>query len=188
MLAAAHAPDIFASLTVMDPAMIPSGKIQNIFKSLPKDVFCMGFKAEYPSKEVISAEVRKNKRTCGWDKRSAHAFIEHAAVDTGHGILRLAAHPRLEWALYYDQETPTNCYDRLKDITTPFNAIMPPKPFAVPPKVFEADVGKMATQTRITWLPGTTHQVPFEKVDECALIVADWIKDQISIDNQKAKL
>ncbi|KAH8178472.1 alpha/beta hydrolase family protein [Sarocladium implicatum] len=188
MLAAAHAPEVFASLTVMDPAMIPGGKIQGIFKKFPRDVFCTGIKAEYKNKEEVLAEVKQNKRTRGWDERVSRVFAEHAVVDGGRGTLRLAAHPRLEWALYYDKETPTHCYDRLKDITTPFNAIMPLKPFAVPPNMFEADVGNMAAQTRITWLPGTTHQIPFEKVDECASLTAAWIKDQVSRSREKPKL
>ncbi|KAL2205659.1 hypothetical protein CC79DRAFT_1359549 [Sarocladium strictum] len=187
MLCAAHAPDLFASLTVMDPAMIPGGKIRDAYTKLPKDVFCTGLKPTYQNKEEVRSELKKNRRTRGWDDRVVEIFERKGVVDDGQGKLKLAAHPRLEWALYYDKETPTHCYDRLTDISTPFNAIMPSKPFAVPPKVFKADVAKIGTKPQITWVPDTTHQLPFERVDECARLVADWIASQAGA-GSKARL
>lgn len=47
MLVAAHAPNIFSSLSLIDPAMVPSGKISNMFTKLPKDVFCFNIGEHY---------------------------------------------------------------------------------------------------------------------------------------------
>ncbi|TQV93643.1 alpha/beta hydrolase family domain-containing protein [Cordyceps javanica] len=189
MLSAAHAPDIFSSLTVMDPAMIPGGKIVEAFAKLPKELFCMQLEEQHSSREDLVAALQANKRTRGWDARVAAIFADRAVVQASDGSsVRLIAQPRLEWALYYDKETPTHCYDRLTDITTPFNAIMPTKPFAVPPKMFEADVAAMKQPTRITWLPKTTHQVPFERVDQCARLIADWLHDRCNGSSDKAHL
>ncbi len=188
MLSAAHAPDIFSSLSVMDPAVIPGGKIVEAFAKVPKELFCMQLKEQHSSREDLATALKANKRTCGWDTRVSAIFAEKGVVDAGDGSIRLIAQPRLEWALYYDKETPTHCYDRLKDITTPFNAIMPTKPFAVPPKMFEADVAAMKQDTRITWLPKTTHQMPFERVDQCAKLIAEWLHDRGNAKSEKARL
>ncbi|KAJ3547382.1 hypothetical protein NM208_g1537 [Fusarium decemcellulare] len=103
-------------------------------------------------------------------------FAQHGVVpnESGQGF-RLAARPRLEWALYYDKQTPTECYDRLTDISVPLQAIMPERPFAVPPKMFEADLHKMKQEVEVQWLQGTTHQIVYEKMDACAGFVADWL-------------
>lgn len=188
ILSAAHAPKIFSSLSVMDPAMIPGGKIVEAFAKLPKELFCMQLEEQHSSLEDLIAALQANKRTCGWDARVATVFAEKAVVQASDGSIRLIAQPRLEWALYYDKETPTHCYDRLKDVTTPFNAIMPTKPFAVPPKMFEADVATMEQATRITWLPKTTHQMPFERVDQCARLIAEWLYDRYNAKDEKAHL
>lgn len=175
MLMAAHAPDLFKSLTVMDPAIIPPGKITKAFTALPKDTLCLGLKDAYASREVFEAEVRKNKRTRGWDERVIKNFVQRAAIESEDGTVRLVSHPRLEWALYYDQETPTQSYDRLVDLKVPLNAIMPRRPFAVPAKMFEADIAKLKQRTQIEWIEKTTHQLALEKVDECAVVTAKWL-------------
>ncbi|KAM6507130.1 hypothetical protein FALCPG4_018517 [Fusarium falciforme] len=101
-------------------------------------------------------------------------FAQHGVVpdESGKGY-RLAAHPRLEWALYYAKQTSAECYDRLADIKVPLQAIMPARPFAVPPKMFEADVRKMKQETEIRWVEGTTHQIVYENMGACTAFVAD---------------
>ncbi|KAL6364200.1 hypothetical protein LRP88_02116 [Fusarium phalaenopsidis] len=150
MLASVHAPTVFESLTVIDPAMIPAGKINDAMAKLPKHVLCLGLPERFADRASVEKELRKNKRTRGWDERAVQMFAQHGVVPDEDGIgFRLVAHPRLEWALYYDKQTPAECYDRLTDINVPLQAIMPCKPFAVPPKMFEADVRKMKQETEI---------------------------------------
>ncbi|KAF4958076.1 hypothetical protein FSARC_11112 [Fusarium sarcochroum] len=178
MLASVHAPSIFSSLTIIDPAMIPAGKINDAMAKLPKDVLCLGLSKQYPDHASVEKELRVNKRTRGWDQRAVQMFAQHGVVpdESGKG-LRLAGHPRLEWALYYDKQTPAECYDRLSDISVPFQAIMPARPFAVPPKMFEADVRKIKQKTEVRWVQGTTHQIVYEKMDVCTGFVADWLTE-----------
>ncbi|OAQ78550.1 alpha/beta hydrolase family domain-containing protein [Purpureocillium lilacinum] len=166
ILASAHAPTIFSSITVADPAMIPSGKINTAMAKLPKDIYCLNLPEQFPTRSSVEKELQVNKRTRGWDQRVSRVFAQHGVVpdDSGKGF-RLAARPRLEWALYYDKQTPTECYDRLVDVAVPFHAIMPARPFAVPPAMFKTDVAKMKQKTRVRWLEGTTHQVLYEKMD-----------------------
>lgn len=185
MLIASHAPSLFASMTVFDPAMIPDGKIRQGFAALPKATLCTNIGYRHESKEAVKEELRKNRRTRGWDQRIVDTFAEHSLIKDKDG-LRLTAHPRLEWALYYDKETPTHCYDRLKDLKTPLNAIMPAKPFAVPPKLFEKDMGQLKQKRRLTWVPKTTHQLPFEKLDHCVDLTTAWLLE--SSTEQRAKL
>lgn len=177
ILMAAHAPGLFASLTVFDPAMIPDGKIREAFVKMPKDVLCLGIPFAYRTRADFEAQIARNRRTRTWDKRIAKIFVEHAAVEADQGTLVLTGHPRLEWALYYDQETPTQCFDRLSDVRTPFNAVMPSKPFAVPAKLLEKQFSKFPQKARLTWISDSTHQLPFEHVDRCAESVVDWLGD-----------
>ncbi|KAL2670249.1 hypothetical protein Neosp_014716 [[Neocosmospora] mangrovei] len=166
MLASVHAPTVFDSLTVIDPAMIPAGKINDAMAKLPKEVLCLGLPERFADLASVEKELRKNKRTRGWEERAVQIFAQHGVVPDESGIgFRLAAHPRLEWALYYDKQTPAECYDRLTDIKVPFQAIMPARPFAVPPKTFKADVRKMKQKTEVRWVEGTTHQILYEKMD-----------------------
>lgn len=104
------------------------------------------------------------------------------------GGIRLIARPRLEWALYYDKETPTQCFDRLKDITVPFHAIMPTRPFAVPRKQFEMDVSHLEQEARIVWIENATHQLPYERLDECAEAVFLWLRDMHKAGEAQARL
>ncbi|KAI1854762.1 hypothetical protein JX266_000880 [Neoarthrinium moseri] len=176
ILASVHAPKIFSSLTVIDPAMIPAGKINDAMAKLPKETLCLGLSERYPDRASVEKELRANKRTRGWDERVVRIFAQHGVMPdrSGRGF-QLVARPRLEWALYYDKQTPAECYDRLTDISVPLHAIMPARPFAVPPKMFEADVRKMKQQTEVRWLQGTTHQIVYEKIDACTMFVADWL-------------
>lgn len=176
MLACVHAPTVFESLTVIDPAMIPAGKINDTMAKLPKELLCLGLLERFADRTSVEKELRKNKRTQGWDDRAVQMFTQYGVVpdESGKGF-RLAAHPRLEWALYYDEQTPAECYDRLTDISVPLQAIMPSRPFAVPPNMFEADMRKMKQETEIRWVEGTTHQVVYEKMGPCTTFVADWL-------------
>lgn len=177
MLAAAHAPKIFSSLTVIDPGIIPPGKIWEMYVLMPKDVMSLGLKERYADCEALAAALKKNRRTRGWDARVIQKFIEKGTVSDGEGGIRLAAHPRLEWALYYDKDTPRQGYAYLQDIETPFNAIMPTRPFAVPPERLQADVARLPQKTRITLVPKSTHQLPNEFPDVCANATALWLQE-----------
>jgi pimeloyl-ACP methyl ester carboxylesterase len=168
--------------------MIPSGKINKAFTKLPKEVLCTNIKYRHASRESVAVELRSNKRTRGWSERSMDIFVQRGVVEDDEGGFRLVAHPRLEWALYYDKETPAQCYDRLTDINIPFHAIMPTRPFAVPPKQLEADVEKMSQLTKITWIANATHQLPFERPDECMRAAALWLQDILHKGSQKAHL
>ncbi|KAI8711176.1 hypothetical protein NCS52_01493200 [Fusarium sp. LHS14.1] len=187
MLASVHAPTVFDSLTVIDPAMIPAGKINDAMAKLPKEVLCLGLPERFANHSSVEKELRKNKRTRYWDERAVEIFAQHGVMldESGKGF-RLAAHPRLEWALYYDKQTPAECYDRLTDIKVPFQAIMPTRPFAVPPKMFEADVQKMKQKTEVKWLEGTTHQIVYEKMGACTTFVIDWLTKMAG--EEKARL
>lgn len=176
ILIAAHAPKLFSSLTMFDPAMIPDGKIRKAFTVLPKDTLCTNIKYTHSDRAALEADIRNNKRTKGWDERVVKLFVERGAVVNAEGNLQLVAHPRLEWALYYDQETPTHCYDRLADVKVPLNAIMPSRPFAVPPKMLEAYLAAMPQRTQLTWIPNATHQVPFEKIHDCVGFLVSWLQ------------
>jgi len=178
ILASVHAPAIFSSITVADPAMIPSGKINTAMAKLPKDIYCLNLPERFPTRASVEKELQVNKRTRGWDERVSRIFAQHGVVpdESGKGF-RLAAQPRLEWALYYDKQTPTECYDRLMDVAVPFHAIMPARPFAVPPAMFKADVAKMKQKTSVRWLEGTTHQVLYEKMDACTAFVVQWLSE-----------
>lgn len=175
MLVAAHAPELFSSLSVIDPAIIPAGKILQAFAAMPKDVLCAGIEWKHESVEALNKALKANKRTKSWDDRVRKIYIDRATESDGDRGIRLVAHPRLEWAIYYDQETPTHCYDRLLDIQTPLNAIMPARPFAVPPKMLESDIRKLSQKTKITWVPNATHQIPYEKIGECVEAIAQWL-------------
>lgn len=146
----------------------------------------MGIRYTHANREALAEAIQSNRRTQGWDDRIKKIFVDRAAVTATDGTLRLTSHPRLEWALYYDQETPSHTYDRLADIRVPLNAIMPVRPFAVPAKMFEADVAKLPQKTRLTWIPKTTHQLPFERIDECTDLVVAWL-DSVA-GRQHAKL
>lgn len=103
-------------------------------------------------------------------------FTQHGVVPNQKGGVKLIAHPRLDWALWYDKQTPAECYDRFKDISVPLLAIMPKRPFAVPAKMFEADVGKLKGRVDVKWVEGT-HQVVYERMDDCVGFVGEWLGD-----------
>ena len=177
MLAAAHAPKIFSSLTIIDPGIIPPGKIWEMYIRMPKEVMSIGLKEQYADREALVADLKKNRRTRGWDTRVLQKFVEKGTVCDEEGSIRLAAHPRLEWALYFDKDTPKQGYAYMLDIQTPWNAIMPTRPFAVPPERLTADVARLPQKTRITWIPNSTHQLPNEFPDLCANVTALWLQE-----------
>ncbi|KAG9504830.1 hypothetical protein J7337_004808 [Fusarium musae] len=176
ILASVHAPSIFSSLMVVDPAMIPAGKINDAMKKLPKEIFCLGLKESFRDRKAVENALRENKRTRNWDSRAIGMFTQHGVVPNEKGGVKLIAHPRLDWALWYDKQTPTECYDRFKDISVPLLAIMPKRPFAVPAKMFEADAGKLKGRVDVKWVEGT-HQVVYERMDECVGFVGEWLGD-----------
>ncbi|KAF5562700.1 hypothetical protein FNAPI_3019 [Fusarium napiforme] len=176
ILASVHAPNIFSSLMVVDPAMIPAGKINDAMTKLPKEIFCLGLKETFPDHKAVETGLRENKRTRNWDQRAIQAFTQHGIIPNEKGGVKLIAHPRLDWALWYDKQTPAECYDRFKDISVPLLAIMPKRPFAVPAKMFEADVGKLKGRVDVKWVEGT-HQVVYERMDECVGFVGEWLGD-----------
>lgn len=176
LLAAAHAPDVFASLSIFDPAIVPPGDILNNFCKLPNEVFCTNLPEVLPSREVLRRAIEANRRLRGWDQRVVDVFVRCGAMDDAEtGGVRLTAPPRLEWALYYDKETPTQTYERIRDIRTPINAVMPARPFATPAGMFENLLKALPQRTQVTWLPQTSHQVVYERVDECAEHVCNWL-------------
>ena len=151
---------------------------------LPKDVLCLGLPERYPDRSALKEELRKNKRTQGWDPRVANVFAQHGVVPDGASpgkAIRLATRPRLEWALYYDKQTPAQCYDRLTDVSVPFHAVTPSSPFAVPPKTFKADVAKMKQKTSVHWVPDATHQILYEKMDIFTEFVAAWLVEETGV-------
>ncbi|EWG45012.1 hypothetical protein FVEG_05956 [Fusarium verticillioides 7600] len=176
ILASVHTPNIFSSLMVVDPAMIPAGKINDAMTKLPKEIFCLGLKESFPDRKAVENALRENKRTRNWDSRAIRMFTQHGVVPNEKGGVKLIAHPRLDWALWYDKQTPTECYDRFKDISVPLLAIMPKRPFAVPAKMFEADAGKLKERVDVKWVEGT-HQVVYERMDECVGFVGEWLGD-----------
>ncbi|KAF5665632.1 alpha beta hydrolase family domain-containing protein [Fusarium denticulatum] len=176
ILASVHAPNIFRSLMVVDPAMIPAGKINSAMTKLPKEIFCLGLKQHFSDHKAVETALRENKRTRNWDERAIQAFTQHGIVPNEKGGVKLIAHPRLDWALWYDKQTPAECYDRFTDISVPLLAIMPKRPFAVPAKMFEADVGKLKGRVDVRWVEGT-HQVVYERMDDCVGFVEEWLGD-----------
>ncbi|KAF4334285.1 hypothetical protein FBEOM_11870 [Fusarium beomiforme] len=176
ILASVHAPNLFSSLMVVDPAMIPAGKINDSMTKLPKDIFCLGLEEHYPEQKAAEKALRENKRTRNWDERAIQAFVQHGVVPNDKGGVKLIAHPRLDWALWYDKQTPAECYDRFKDISVPLLAIMPKRPFAVPAKIFEADVSNLKERVDAKWVEGT-HQVVYEKMDNYVEFVVEWLGD-----------
>lgn len=186
MLIATHAPDLFASLTLFDPAMFPGGPLGKKLQSIPKSMYCRGLDFQHDSKSSLLSQLKSNKRTRSWDPRIQEIFAEHGLVESPSGGLQLTAHPRLELALYFDGATSTQCYDRFADLALPLNAIMPNRPLAVPANMVEEDIGKLPGKTRLTWVPNSTHQLPLEHVDLCAELVAAWLRDLSQ--GEKAKL
>ncbi|KAI1014863.1 hypothetical protein LB503_004015 [Fusarium chuoi] len=176
ILASVHAPNIFSSLMVADPAMIPAGKINDAMAKLPKDIFCLGLKQNFPDRNAVENTLRETKRTRNWDERAIRMFTQHGVVPDENGGVKLIANPRLDWALWYDKQTPAECYDRFKDISVPLLAIMPKRPFAVPAKMFEADVKKLKGRADVKWVEGT-HQVVYERMDDCVGFVGEWLGD-----------
>ncbi|CVK88354.1 hypothetical protein FPRO04_07086 [Fusarium proliferatum] len=176
ILASVHAPNIFSSLMVVDPAMIPAGKINEAMTKLPKDIFCLGLKQNFPDRDAVEKALRETKRTKNWDERAIRMFTQHGVVPDKKGGVKLIAHPRLDWALWYDKQTPAECYDRFKDISVPLLAIMPKRPFAVPAKMFEADVKSLKGRVDVKWVEGT-HQVVYERMDDCVGFVGEWLGD-----------
>ncbi|KAI1054421.1 hypothetical protein LB506_010625 [Fusarium annulatum] len=176
ILASVHAPNIFSSLMVVDPAMIPAGKINEAMTKLPKDIFCLGLKQNFPDRDAVEKALRETKRTKNWDERAIRMFTQHGVVPDKKGGVKLIAHPRLDWALWYDKQTPAECYDRFKDISVPLLAIMPKRPFAVPAKMFEADVKRLKGRVDVKWVEGT-HQVVYERMDDCVGFVGEWLGD-----------
>ncbi|KLO93692.1 uncharacterized protein LW94_9449 [Fusarium fujikuroi] len=176
ILASVHAPNIFSSLMVVDPAMIPAGKINDAMTKLPKEIFCLGLKQNFPDRNAVENALRETKRTKNWDERAIRMFTQHGVVPNENGGVKLIAHPRLDWALWYDKQTPAECYDRFKDISVPLLAIMPKRPFAVPAKMLEADVKKLKGRADVKWVEGT-HQVVYERMDDCVGFVGEWLGD-----------
>ncbi|KAF4442617.1 hypothetical protein FACUT_1929 [Fusarium acutatum] len=170
ILASVHAPNIFSSLMVVDPAMIPAGKINDAMTKLPKEIFCLGLEEHFPDRNAVKTALRENKRTQNWDERAIEAFTQHGVVPSEKGGVKL------NWALWYDKQTPAECYDRFKDISVPLLVIMPKRPFAVPAKMFEADVGELKGRVDIRWVEGT-HQVVYERMDDCVGFVGEWLGD-----------
>ncbi|KAM0718765.1 hypothetical protein Q7P37_005836 [Cladosporium fusiforme] len=187
MFIAAHAPELFASLTMFDPAVIPAGPIEEAYTHVPTEKFCKGLDYEHESRDSLVSQLKANRRTRSWDPRIKEIFAEHSTIPNSQGGLQTTAHPRLEWALYRNEKgTPSQCYSRFGDLKLPINAIMPARPFAVPAKMFEADLAKLPQKTRLTWVPNTTHQLPWERVDECAELVAAWLGEMSK--GEKARL
>ncbi|KAF5570081.1 hypothetical protein FPANT_13819, partial [Fusarium pseudoanthophilum] len=62
ILASVHAPNIFSSLMVVDPAMIPAGKINDAMTKLPKEIFCLGLKETFPDRNAVETALCENKR------------------------------------------------------------------------------------------------------------------------------
>lgn len=179
ILATVHAPELFSSLTIFDPAIVPPGKILEGFTKLPNDVFCTLIPEHVQSRNALREIVGKNKRTNGWDKRAVDMFVERGVIeDKERGGFRLTSPPRLEWALYYDKETPVHAFDRLQDLQIPLNAIMPSRPFATPPKLFEKIFHALPQEKRLVWVPNTTHQLVYERIDDCAENVCEWLKSR----------
>ncbi|KAF9765090.1 hypothetical protein IL306_002678 [Fusarium sp. DS 682] len=176
ILASVHAPNTFNGLMVIDPVMIPAGKINDAMAKLPKEIFCLDLKERYPDRKAIEKALRENKLTRNWDERAIEVFSKHGVVSNDNGGVKLIAHPRLDWALWYDKQTPAECYDRFTDISVPLLAIMPKRPFAVPAKMFGADVKKSKERVDVKWVEGT-HQVVYEKMDACVEFVGDWLGD-----------
>ncbi|KAF4948854.1 hypothetical protein FGADI_9344 [Fusarium gaditjirri] len=176
ILASVHAPKIFSSLMVVDPAMIPAGKINDAMTKLPKEIFCLGLTEGFPDRKAVEDALRGNKRTRNWDERAIRMFTQYGVVPNDKGGVKLIGHPRLDWALWYDKQTPAECYDRLRDISVPLLAIMPKRPFAVPTKMFEADVKKLKERVDVKWVEGT-HQVVYERMDDCVGFVEEWLGD-----------
>ncbi|OAR02325.1 hypothetical protein LLEC1_00445 [Akanthomyces lecanii] len=83
ILSAAYTPNIFSSLSVMDLAIIPGGKIVEAFAKLPKELFYMQLEEQHSSREDLIAALQTNKRTCGWDARVATLFAEKAVHSHG---------------------------------------------------------------------------------------------------------
>lgn len=189
ILAAVHAPQLFSSLTVFDPAIVPPGKVLEAFIKLPSEVFCTMIPEFLPSREALRDTVYKNKRTRGWDKRAVEVFVDRGAIDEkGKGGIKLTSPPRLEWALYYDKETPSHTFDRLTDLQIPINAIMPERPFATPRKLFEHVFQSIpSSKKNLVWIPNTTHQIVYERIDECGQNVCEWLKG-FAQTNSKAHL
>lgn len=53
VLACAHAPGIAASLTLIDPAIIPPGKVLERYCKLDKKAYCLGLRRHYDSVWVL---------------------------------------------------------------------------------------------------------------------------------------
>ena len=68
ILAAVHAPQLFSSLTIFDPAIVPPGKVLEGFVKLPNDVFCTLIPEHVQSRDELREIVGKNKRTNGKKK------------------------------------------------------------------------------------------------------------------------
>jgi len=178
LLIAAHAPELFASLTVFDPAIVPPGKILDGFSKLPNDVFCTMLGERWPSRKALREAVKKNKRMGGWDDRIIDAFVERGVVEEADGSLRLAAPPRLEWALYFDKETPSHTFDRIPDVRVPLQAVMPARPFATPPKLFQKIFDGLPQPKRLVWVDNVTHQLFYERLDDSAAHIVSFIKER----------
>lgn len=175
ILACSHTPQIAKSLTLIDPAIIPPGKVLERYSKIDKKAFALGLRQHYTSMEDLQAEIRTHKRTKGWDERIQAIFCQRAGKKNSDGSISLVAHPRLEWALYYDLQSPVNAFDRLTDIDIPINAIMPERPFAVPAKQFEEVFTAFSQRKKLSWIPKVTHQLPFEKIDQTSNLIADWL-------------
>ena len=166
--------------------MVPAGSINDAMSKYPKDVLCLGLSEEYPDRNAVEKELHGNKRARHWDDRAIRAFSEYGVVPSDTTGFRLLAHPRLEWALYYDKQTPAECYDRFTDISVPLHMIMPKRPFAVPAKMFQADVKKLNNKTQVRWVDGATHQIVYEKMDTCTEFLAHWLTEMVG--KEKAHL
>lgn len=177
ILVAAHAPDLFASITCFDPAVIPRGPIQKAFCAIPKDALTLGLQLNYPSREHVIRALSKNRRTRGWDDRVRRIFTDRGVMADDQGKARLCTHPRLDWAICYDQETVVHTYEALVDVTCPINLVLPPKPFAAPTKALKAILDNLPQETRLSCIRDTTHHLPWEKVEESTECVVAWLGD-----------
>ncbi|CAO1639604.1 unnamed protein product [Sympodiomycopsis kandeliae] len=181
LLVSAHAPQLFRGLIVLDPPVVPAGKILGAFAKFPSDVFVVGLnESKVKDSESARELVQKSRRSQGWTSEAIEIFL-HTGFRPD-GSWRLVMRPNNEYLTYHDKETPSHTFDRLRDVIRPLLWISPEKPFAIPAPLMP----KLLPGQQVVMMKGVTHSLPYEKPEPIAVEAAGWIARQMLHDKRKS--
>ncbi|KAG9012120.1 hypothetical protein FRB94_011814 [Tulasnella sp. JGI-2019a] len=113
--AAADTPAVFSSLILLDPTIVP--------RCLPTmsydgrfNVFIMGRRSEWPSREIARKELSRYPPNRPWQPEVLDVFIEEALYDTKEGTVRLKVSGFIESVAYMEYQFIAEVWELLPTI------------------------------------------------------------------------